>query len=238
MATCKHWDLDKADGVENEPVESDIPTLVLAGAFDPITPPAGGQAVADRLTNASFVLFPDAGHAVLNSGDCAVETAMAFLRAPSSTVDQTCVDALPAMSFVRPLASMEFEPYESVLFGISGVRPVGWMEVAPGAHARSELGVMSMLQQLVPFTTGGEILTLLEASLPGGGTATLINTIRGRAYLWEVYAVEEAGQVIFFASPADVMPAPIIMVTGLISQFQELQGHLLRPAILEFARLP
>ena len=238
IATCNRWDLDKADGIENEPVVSDIPTLVLAGAFDPITPPAGGEAVADRLTNASFVLFPDAGHAALNSGDCAMEIAMAFLREPSAAVDQTCVDALPAISFVRPLGSVEFEPYESVLFGISGARPVGWAEVAPGAHARSEFGVVSMLQQLVPFTTGGDILTLLEASLPGGGAATMINTIRSRAYLWEVYEVREAGQLILFASPADLAPAPIIMVTGLVSQSQELIDHLLRPAIRDFARLP
>ena len=39
---CAIWDTPAAPQFENEPVVSDIPTIVFAGAFDPVTPPSDG----------------------------------------------------------------------------------------------------------------------------------------------------------------------------------------------------
>ena len=41
--SCEIWDAPLADEVEDEAVESDVPALVLAGAYDPITPPRGAS---------------------------------------------------------------------------------------------------------------------------------------------------------------------------------------------------
>lgn len=40
FAVCPAWGVGEADPIENQPEVSDIPTLILAGQFDPITPPA------------------------------------------------------------------------------------------------------------------------------------------------------------------------------------------------------
>jgi 3-oxoadipate enol-lactonase len=39
-----------------------IPTLVLCGEHDAISPPAEMKAIADAIPNAQFVLIPNAGH--------------------------------------------------------------------------------------------------------------------------------------------------------------------------------
>ncbi|MFP4512778.1 MAG: alpha/beta fold hydrolase, partial [Acidimicrobiales bacterium] len=49
---CEIWDVGAAPAVENEAVSSSVPTLVLAGSLDPITPPAWGRTVADQLESA------------------------------------------------------------------------------------------------------------------------------------------------------------------------------------------
>lgn len=38
-AVCPGWGAGQADAIENEPVSSDIPTLILAGEYDPTTAP-------------------------------------------------------------------------------------------------------------------------------------------------------------------------------------------------------
>ncbi len=50
LANCDLWGVKAAGPVENEPVVSSIPTLVLAGEFDPITPPAMGRQAAAALS--------------------------------------------------------------------------------------------------------------------------------------------------------------------------------------------
>jgi pimeloyl-ACP methyl ester carboxylesterase len=58
---CDLWGVDDADPIENEPVSSDIPTLVLAGEYDPITPPVWGEMVAANLSQSFFFEFPRCG---------------------------------------------------------------------------------------------------------------------------------------------------------------------------------
>jgi pimeloyl-ACP methyl ester carboxylesterase len=43
----------------------DLPVLILAGAQDGVTPPAGGQAIADRLPDARLELIADCGHQIM-----------------------------------------------------------------------------------------------------------------------------------------------------------------------------
>ncbi len=66
---CKNWPVEEADPWVKEPVESDIPTLVVSGEFDPVTPPGYGALVAKKLTNASHFEFLGVGHSVIVSDD-------------------------------------------------------------------------------------------------------------------------------------------------------------------------
>lgn len=72
----------RADRVANAPLESDIPALVLAGGFDPITPAEGSRRAAERLSKGTFLLFPGLGHAVsMSSGPESIVAA--FFEDPS-----------------------------------------------------------------------------------------------------------------------------------------------------------
>ncbi|MGD9704012.1 MAG: alpha/beta fold hydrolase [Acidimicrobiia bacterium] len=94
VPSCADWGVPPTSGQFNEPVVSPIPALVLAGSFDPITPPAGTEAVASRLERATFALFPAQGHGVTGRGDCQTSIMRAFLADPSAELDTACVAAL------------------------------------------------------------------------------------------------------------------------------------------------
>lgn len=83
FAVCKEWTVTPPDPRENLPVISDLPTLVLAGEGDPITPPDWGRMVAGDLSHAYFHEFPRNGHWVARSSPCAVQMALAFWENPS-----------------------------------------------------------------------------------------------------------------------------------------------------------
>jgi len=89
---CDTWDVRTADLAENEPVVSAIPTLVLSGEYDPITPPAWGQLAAESLENVFYAEFRGLGHGVFGDRICARRIVEAFLSAPDVEPDLTCVD--------------------------------------------------------------------------------------------------------------------------------------------------
>ena len=91
FAACRSWRVPRANSIESEPVTSDIPTLVLAGSFDPITPPSWGRLAAETLENSHFFEFPNAAHGVFVSGACPVGMVSEFLESPKSEPDASCI---------------------------------------------------------------------------------------------------------------------------------------------------
>jgi len=90
FAVCKEWMTTMPDPRENLPVSSDLPTLVLAGEHDPITPPDWGRMVAADLSNAYFYEFPANGHWVTRSSPCALQMALAFWEEPTLDPGSVC----------------------------------------------------------------------------------------------------------------------------------------------------
>lgn len=90
----------RADTTEFRPVSSDVPVLILAGEFDPITPPAYGRQAARTLPNSTFVEVPAMGHGVSPSSDCTRDLIDVFLEEPGQSPDTSCVASLPSVSFV------------------------------------------------------------------------------------------------------------------------------------------
>jgi pimeloyl-ACP methyl ester carboxylesterase len=91
---CASFNVGIAPVVENEPVMSDIPALIFAGHFDPITPPAWGQQVATNLANSFYLEFPTLAHAVSGADACPQAIAAAFFIEPTIMLDVTCIDTL------------------------------------------------------------------------------------------------------------------------------------------------
>ncbi|MEM7096108.1 MAG: alpha/beta fold hydrolase [Actinomycetota bacterium] len=87
-ALCDSFAVEPAPILDDQPIDSDIPTLVFAGALDPITPPAWSRSVADALSDAIYVEFADHGHAM--STRCPGQIQVDFLRDPSAELDLAC----------------------------------------------------------------------------------------------------------------------------------------------------
>jgi pimeloyl-ACP methyl ester carboxylesterase len=91
LSICDAWDVGIADPIENQPVTSNVPTLVFAGRFDPITPPAWGRLAAETLSQSHFYEFPNIGHGVMRANRCALEMGLSFLADPTEAPDSTCL---------------------------------------------------------------------------------------------------------------------------------------------------
>jgi len=102
LEICATWELDPAPPLATEPVASDIPTLVLAGRYDPITPLEWSRTALVNLTNTTIVEFPASGHSVNTDNPCAIQITSAFLDNPDKKPDLSCVDTAPKPKFVLP----------------------------------------------------------------------------------------------------------------------------------------
>lgn len=101
LATCAWWETAPAAANENQPVTSDVPTLILAGTYDPITPPEWSRRVSAGLHHAHYYEFP-AGHGVIFSQECAQALAGEFIREPSREPSLDCLDGLQDIKFAVP----------------------------------------------------------------------------------------------------------------------------------------
>ncbi len=77
-AVCAVWPLGPMDDQLHEPLKSAIPTLLMAGELDPITPPYYAHQAQEGLTNARTLVVDGQGHSVLARG-CVVRLTTEFL---------------------------------------------------------------------------------------------------------------------------------------------------------------
>ena len=92
---CAVFETGHAPALENIAVRSDVPALLLAGRYDPVTPPHWAKQAAETLSNSAFVELPDAGHAVSVGAGCGQQLLIMFVNTPArERLDVSCVDAL------------------------------------------------------------------------------------------------------------------------------------------------
>lgn len=96
---CARWEVAPAPPTDRDPVVSDVPTLILAGEFDPITPPEWAILAGETLSNSFYYEFPGHGHGVMRSVPCGFEIGLQFLNDPNNQPDGTCVAELPGIEF-------------------------------------------------------------------------------------------------------------------------------------------
>ena len=96
---CQEWGAKRADSIENEPVRSDIPTLVLAGEYDPATPPEWGHLAAKNLSNSYTFEFAGIAHGASVADECPLSVALEFLDNPTSEPDAGCISEMRSPAF-------------------------------------------------------------------------------------------------------------------------------------------
>ena len=102
FTVCDSWDSGTASALENEPVRSNIPTLILAGEYDPITPPSWGEQLTQNFSNSYFFSYTGLGHGASISSSCSTGMVLAFLADPSTRPDDSCMVEMAGPSFVVP----------------------------------------------------------------------------------------------------------------------------------------
>ena len=96
---CAFWPRGKVDASFYEPVKSAVPTLVLSGEIDPVTPPTWGEQTAATLSNSKHIVIPGTGHTAGGTG-CGQRIIKDFIDKGSvADLDTSCVSKVKRPAF-------------------------------------------------------------------------------------------------------------------------------------------
>jgi len=92
---CALWPRGVLDDDLHTPFKSSVPTLILSGELDPITPPAYGERLLQNSPQGLHLVAKGQGHGVL-SRSCIPRLAAGFVADPlSSSINTNCLDRSP-----------------------------------------------------------------------------------------------------------------------------------------------
>jgi pimeloyl-ACP methyl ester carboxylesterase len=99
MKACEFWPKGTVPATYYEPVTSSVPTLILSGQLDPVTPPGWGEIAAKTLPNSKHLIAPGTGHGVLGTG-CGMRLIKEFFDEGSAQdLDAGCLKLLKRPPF-------------------------------------------------------------------------------------------------------------------------------------------
>ena len=88
---CRFWPRGHVDDSFYEPVTSPVPTLVMSGELDPVTPPVWGEAITKTLPNSKHLVIPGTGHTAGGTG-CGMRIIRNFIASGTTEgLDTTCI---------------------------------------------------------------------------------------------------------------------------------------------------
>jgi pimeloyl-ACP methyl ester carboxylesterase len=102
LQICRKWDVRAVPASQRQPVSSAIPTLILSGEYDPITPPAASLQAAKTLPHSYRFVFPGTGHGVYQTHSCPNHIVVAFENDPAHAPDASCIAAMTGPHFLVP----------------------------------------------------------------------------------------------------------------------------------------
>jgi pimeloyl-ACP methyl ester carboxylesterase len=102
LQVCRRWDVRAVPAEQRQPVTSAIPTLILSGQYDPITPPAASLQAAKTLSHGYRFVFPGTGHGVYQTNSCPNRIVVAFEDNPAHPPNASCIAAMTGPQFLVP----------------------------------------------------------------------------------------------------------------------------------------
>lgn len=237
---CENWPVQEADPWVKEPLVSDIPTLVLEGEFDPVTPPEYGQLVAENLSNSYFFEFPGEGHNVIVASECARSIAGAFIDDPTQAPHAACIAEMPGVVFDLPREATEvvLEPFTDEERGFSGLVPAGWTEASPLVYKRgiTALDPITFVQDAVPVTAE-ELFSSLSRQLGFDPGLESIASAEMGNFAWDFYAFEIQTYLADLAVAEDGNKAYFVLLISEPEERDVLYEQLFLPAVEAMAPL-
>ena len=102
LRICAGWGAASLSRSAAGPVVSGVPTLILAGEADPLTPPEYAEIAGRTLPNSRWFEFPGVGHAVEPTALCAHVMMVDFLANPMLVPDASCLADMRPPAWVIP----------------------------------------------------------------------------------------------------------------------------------------
>ncbi len=235
LPVCAAWGAGQPNTIENQPVTSPVPALVVSGEYDPITPPSYGDLAAATLSNSTVLSFPGVGHGAVFSSDCALNIAEQFLSDPTAKLDTRCIASMSEPAFqiagAAPVA-VELEPFTSPDGSYTTLKPVGWTEVMAGTFARGGLDQTALTFQIIPGATVEMAVPLISAQF--GVDASTAVTRETDALTWTLLEGEFQGFAVLVALANDRRQAYLIVVVANPDEQEALSESLFLPIIDSF----
>jgi pimeloyl-ACP methyl ester carboxylesterase len=238
-AICEDWNVPQAGPSAKQPLASDIPTLILEGEFDPVTPPEYGELLAGHLPNSYLFTLPGAGHNVLTANECARELVGAFLDDPNRAPGASCIDEMTGVAFDVP-GSIEvtLKPFVDSERRFKGLVPDGWVELGPGNLARgaSFSDPTLFLLQAGQGTTS-LFLTLFAEMFELDASAEPVRHATVGTFTWDFYEHELEGYPLDLALAEQGGNVYLVMMVSARDEREALYEQLFMPAVEAMAPL-
>jgi pimeloyl-ACP methyl ester carboxylesterase len=236
---CDNWPVEYGDAWVKEPLVSDIPTLVLEGEFDPVTPPEYGELVAGYLSNSHFIEFPGVGHDVLANA-CARDITGDFLDDPTQAPGAACITEISGVEFDIPgeAAELVLEPFNDQERGFKGLVPLGWEALAPANLLRgnSALDPTYFVLEATPGTAA-ELLASLAGQLGLDPVPEPVASAETGSFMWDFYTFERRGHPADLAITEDGEKAYFVFMISAAEEHDDLYEQLFLPAVKAMAPL-
>jgi len=98
---CNSWISGSIPDDFTEPLVSDIPTLILTGYFDPITPPEMAETLVKTLSNGHLITIPTMSHTFegLSNDNCFDRMVLEFIDKPSRRPNTSCINLMVPVAY-------------------------------------------------------------------------------------------------------------------------------------------
>jgi len=218
-AVCNMWKVDPLPPSADEPVKSDVPTLLLSGQFDPITPAPNAEDVARSLSNATTFVFPNTGHGAFQSEKCASRIVAAFITDPAVKPDGSCIAGLKPPQFQTQADIISLPLLLKLLDASPSVRlPLALAGIGLLLLLSAWLVIpLSWLIRLVTNRNGGT-LSLAAKAMPW---LTLLNALVLAAFVGVLFVLgvrmaQDNDYLVLFGMPASSRPLFMLPVVSIL----------------------
>ncbi|WP_229817289.1 alpha/beta fold hydrolase [Thalassotalea profundi] len=100
---CPIWPQYRLGESFYQAVTADIPTLIISGDVDPVTPPSNGDYADKSLPNSKHIILKNSAHTP-GPSTCAIDIIDEFLtKKDPNDLDESCLEKIPSESFMTSL---------------------------------------------------------------------------------------------------------------------------------------
>jgi pimeloyl-ACP methyl ester carboxylesterase len=171
---CDIWGAAPYEPSDEQPVQSDIPVLILSGQFDTLYPASLARQLAQDLSGGLLLEVPGSGHEpVFNRrSNCPINLVNSFLDIPTQLPDQGCLESL-AVSYYTAYTGeppLELLPFVNEEEELQTTVPTGWIDNGQGIYGREAyFGDFTELYIQVSDRSASEWLNSLTDDFKGVG---------------------------------------------------------------------